>query len=95
MKTLITSYSFDAANKKVTFLDLLFVEQSRVLLITNITDNVIIYNFADPLKGGTTANNVLTLTYNTVSMSNSDSCRFIMICSRKLKQQITGFNLIQ
>ena len=73
MKQLITSYSFNAANKMVTFLDLLFVEQSRVLLITNITDNIIIYNFADPLKGGTTASNVLTLTYNTASMSDSDT----------------------
>jgi hypothetical protein len=73
MKQLITSYSFDAANKKVTFLDLLFVEQSRILLITNVTTNAIVYNFADSTKGGTTAANVLTLTYNTASMSNSDS----------------------
>ena len=73
MKKLITSYAFDAANKKVTFLDLLFVEQERILLITNVSTNTIIYNFADSTKGGTTAANVLTLTYNTASMSNSHS----------------------
>jgi len=43
-----------------------------ILLITNVTDNIIIYNFADPTKGGTVSDNVLTLTYDTSSMSNTD-----------------------
>jgi hypothetical protein len=43
-----------------------------VLLITNVVDNIIIYNFNDATKGGTAATNVLTLTYNTASMSDTD-----------------------
>ena len=51
----------------------------QILLITNITDNVIIYNFADPNLGGSTLYNstanitTLTLKLNTSSMSSSDS----------------------
>jgi len=43
-----------------------------IQLITNVTDNVIIYNFADPLKGGTLSTDTLTLTFDTTSMSDTD-----------------------
>ena len=72
MKILVQNYSFDASAKQVTFTDYNPIVIERVLLITNITDNVIIYNFADPLKGGTAATNVLTLTYDTATMSDTD-----------------------
>ena len=49
------------------------IDLDGVLLVTNVTDNVIVYNFADPALGGTVSSNVLTLTYNTASMSNSDA----------------------
>lgn len=68
------SYSFNAATKQVTINlengEVLSLE--RILLITNTTDNVVIYNFSNPSLGGTVSGSVLTLTYNTVSMSNSD-----------------------
>ena len=44
-----------------------------VLLITNVTDNVIIYNFANPVAGGRVVNNnILNLQYDTTTMSNTD-----------------------
>jgi hypothetical protein len=67
-------YAFNAASKTITFSG---VSQSltlaNILLITNVTDNVIIYNFADSAKGATSfSSNILTLTYDTTSMSNTD-----------------------
>jgi hypothetical protein len=72
MKKLISNYSFNAAAKTVTFSDYGSITLENVLLVTNVTSNTIIYNFAQPTKGGTVAGNVLTLTYNTTSMSNGD-----------------------
>lgn len=70
MKKLITNYTFDASEKQITFTDYVTLSLPSILLITNVTDNIIIYNFAD--SGGTVAGNVLTLTYNTASMSDTD-----------------------
>jgi len=73
MKLQITTYSFNATAKTVTFTDYTTIRLDSILLITNTTDNIIVYNFADPLLGGTVSNNVLTLTYDTSSMSDGDS----------------------
>lgn len=72
MKTLITNYTFTAASKQVSLTDFVTIESERLLLITNVTDNIIIYNFADPSSGGTVSGNTITLSYNTTTMSNSD-----------------------
>lgn len=72
MKTKIDNYTFDKTAKTVTFTDYTTIRLDSILLITNVTDNVIIYNFADPSLGGTVTNNVLTLTYDTSSMDNTD-----------------------
>ena len=72
MKTLVTNYTFSAAAKQITFTDYPSLKLDQILLVTNVTDNVIIYNFADPTAGGTLAGNVLTLLYNTTTMSNTD-----------------------
>ena len=75
MKKLIENYTFDKTAKTVTFTDYSAanpISLENILLVTNVTDNVIIYNFADPAFGGTVADNVLTLTFNTAAMSNSD-----------------------
>src|ERR1700722_10309027 len=73
MKLLIVDYTFSASAKTVTFTDFGSINLNNVLMITNVTANVVIYIFNDPTKGGTVAANVLTLTYNTTSMSNSDT----------------------
>ena len=68
------SYTFNPAAKTVTFSGLSYtLTLANILLITNVTANTIIYNFADPATGETSFNNnVLTLTYNTASMNATD-----------------------
>jgi hypothetical protein len=73
MKKLITNYTFNAAAQTITFVDQTSIDLESVLLITNVTSNVIVYNFANPAQGGSVAGNVLSLDYNTTSMSNSDA----------------------
>lgn len=72
MKILIENYTFDAAARTVTFDDYGSINLDGVLLITNVTDNVIIYNFSAPAKGGSVATNVLTLLHDTSGMSDTD-----------------------
>lgn len=71
-KVLVSNYSFDASEKKITFTDINPIILERVLIITNSTDNIIIYNFSDPTLTATCATNILTLAYNTTTMSDSD-----------------------
>lgn len=67
------SYSFNAASSQVTLnLNGVPPKLESVLLITNVTDNIIIYNFANPALGATLSGNVLTLDYSTVAMSDTD-----------------------
>jgi len=73
MKTQILNYSFNAAAKTVTFTDYTTIRLDSLLLITNVTDNVIIYNFANPSLGGTVTDNVVTLTFDTTAMADADS----------------------
>ncbi len=74
MKRLIptTDYSFNASAKTITFSKLAAIDLQRVLLVAHVLSGVIIYNFADPSLGGTKSTNVLTLEYDTTTMSNSD-----------------------
>ena len=72
MKILFEDYTFNAATQQITFDTTETITLERLLIITNVTDNLIIYNFADPNLGGTITNNVLTLNYNTTTMSNTD-----------------------
>lgn len=68
------SYTFNPGAKTVAFSGLpQNITLSNILLITNVTRNTIIYNFADTATGAVSFNNnVLTLTYNTASHSASD-----------------------
>lgn len=72
MKTLVTAYTFSAASKQIAFTDYTAIDLNRVLVITNVNTNTIIYNFAGNGMGGTVAGNVLTLDYNTTGMSDTD-----------------------
>ena len=72
MKKLIENYTFNPPTKEVVFLDYTTINLERILIITNVTTNTIIYNFANSLQGGSIDGNVLTLNYNTSSMSNTD-----------------------
>ena len=78
MKILFEDYTFNASEKKITFNTRDTITLEKVLIITNVTDNIIIYNFANPQFGGTISNNVLTLNYDTTSMSNSDALQIFI-----------------
>jgi hypothetical protein len=68
------SYAFNPGAKTITFAGLgQSIDLQNILLITNTTANTIIYNFADSTSGAVSfTNNVLTLDYNTTSMSSTD-----------------------
>lgn len=68
------SYVFNPVAKTVTFSGLSDpVTLDSILLITNTADNTIIYNFADSARGAASfSDGVLTLTYDTSSMSATD-----------------------
>ena len=73
MKTLTTNYGFTASPiGRVQLLSYPNITLDQILLVTNVTSNVIIYNFADPTKGGYLTGNILTLSASTVSMLSSD-----------------------
>ena len=72
MKKQITNYTFDKTAKTITFNDYTNIRLDSVLLITDVTNNKIIYNFANHALGGSVYWNVLYLTYDTTTMDNSD-----------------------
>lgn len=78
MKKLITAYTFDASAQTVTLTGLTSTLLEQVLLITNVTDNIIIYNFADATKGGSIASGVITLAYDTTSMADTDDLQIFI-----------------
>ena len=68
------SYTFDKTAKTITFSGLRdSITLSNILLITNVTANTIIYNFADSASGAVSFNNnIMTLDYDTSAMANTD-----------------------
>lgn len=78
MKVLFESYNFDAAANQITFNTNTSVELKDILIVTNVTTNNIIYNFADATRGGSISNNILTLTYDTSAMSNADQLQIFL-----------------
>jgi len=78
MKKLVENYSFNAATRQITLTDYTSVDLEALLLITNVTDNIIIYNFAGEGKGATIAANVVALDFDTTSMSNSDKLQIFI-----------------
>lgn len=74
-----TDYVFDTANKTLTVPS--FIVQERLLLITNVTRGIIIYNFAEPTLLATSWTFVgdpinpktqIVLNYNTSAMASTD-----------------------
>jgi hypothetical protein len=74
-----TDYVFTPSERKLVLPS--FLLEERVLLITNVTRGIIIYNFADPVLGytawsylgdPTNPKTQITLEYNTSSMSSTD-----------------------
>ena len=67
----VGSYSFDASAKTITITGVTLI-LDNFILITNITDNIIIYNFGKDGYGGSYVGGVLTLEYDTTSMDDLD-----------------------
>ena len=72
MKKLIENYTFNAATKQIIITDSQNITQEKLLLITNMTDGIIIFNFADSATKGSILGNIITLNYDTTSMSDTD-----------------------
>ncbi len=71
----IPAYTFDASERTITFTDVTTLLKRKVSVIFNVTDGICIYDFSKPTAanlGGTVATNVLTLAYNTTTMSDTD-----------------------
>lgn len=79
-KRLIRAYDFDPVAGTITFRG--NYNLKAFLLVTNVTDNVIIYNFADPTKGGTSTyinqETTLTLDYDTSAMESKDELQIFI-----------------
>jgi hypothetical protein len=89
MKILVENYTFNSSTKQVTLTDYTSISLESVLLITNVTDNIIIYNFADPAKGGSVSGNILTLDYDTSTMSNGDALQIFIEDGQKSASEST------
>jgi hypothetical protein len=77
MKQIIPNYSFNKTNGQITFTDFAAIDLERVLLVVNVTDGVVVYQFNDPSKLASAATNVLDLAYDTSAMDNADKLLII------------------
>lgn len=86
------AYSFDASTKQITITGLGLLHLESLLLITNTTSNEKIYQFNDPALGatisGTEGNQVVTLTFDTTSMADTDRLQ-IWVIDPKSVQTLT------
>jgi hypothetical protein len=91
MKRLITDYTFDSAHKRIVFNEYDIIDAEGVLLITNVAENVIIYNFADSSLKGAVSSNEIVLDFDTSSMNDTDPLQIyyddVNINSSTLEQQ--------
>lgn len=72
MKTLVKEYTFSPTTRQIYLSGFGPLSLNQILLVTNVSNNSIIYNFADPSAGGYLLSNVLYLSSNTTSMSPTD-----------------------
>ena len=89
MKRLIENYTFNSATKQVIIIDNENITQEKLLLITNMTAGIIIYNFADSDTRGLIAGNIITLNYDTISMSDTDKLQIWVEDTNPLMVTIT------
>lgn len=77
-KLRLTSYTFDASAQTIVHSQFSDVGLAGIQLITNVTDGIIIYNFADASKGGALSTDTLTLEYDTTSMDDADELMILV-----------------
>jgi len=80
-----TQYTFNPATKTIVFNH--YIPAERLILITNVTKNIVIYNFSDPSLKGTVSASVnsnmdelttVVLNYNTAAMSSTDKISILV-----------------
>ena len=76
-KQIIQSYSFNALSQTVVLYGYTILKLENLQLITNVTRNTILYNFASPTYGATVSGNTITLEYDTTTMEDSDALQII------------------
>ena len=91
-KRLASGYTFTAAAKTISHADFSDITLAGIQVIVNVTDQIIIYNFADTTKGGTLATDTLTLEYDTTTMSDTDEL-MILVEDGVASQAITAASL--
>lgn len=65
MRKIIKNYTFDRTQKKIVFTDYATIQLERIFLITDVSNQTVIYQMNNPLKGGAVSGNELTLEYDT------------------------------
>jgi len=85
-KLYVGNYTFDASARGIILRG--HVVPEELLIITNVTDNIIIYNFADTTKGYNSHQfayddyeepiTIITLVYDTTSMSDTDKLQIFV-----------------
>ncbi len=72
-------YTFDASAQTITFsATYTGLELGHIKIITNVVDNLMIYQFNDPSMGGSLAGLVLTLNFDTTAMSDTDDLQIFV-----------------
>ena len=75
-------YSFNASAKTIAITGFPELSLEQILLITNVTDNLVIYQFNSASHGGAigfaSGVNTITLDYNTTGMDNADSLQIFV-----------------
>lgn len=101
MKQIVSNYSFDASERRITLTGLV-VPLERLLLVVNATRNLIIYNLtgtghpSQPLGATVTQNSgntVLTLAFDTTEFSDSDKLSIFYDDGTSGGNSIDGSNL--
>ena len=98
MKTLvgsdIGSYTFNASNGQITISGITaLTSDEQILLVTNTTDNVMLYNFASPpgMTFSTSGDNrIIDLEYDTSQMSNSATLQIYLDLPRAQDVKVTS-----
>jgi hypothetical protein len=90
---IVKNYTFDASAGTITFDDYSEIFLENVLIIVNKSyNNAIIHSSSSSARTGSVSGNVLTLAYNTQSMSDSDSLqiRYVQHPDSTFKSANTG-----
>jgi len=88
-------YTFDPVARQITLTGVPALNLEQLLVITNVTRGVVLYNFADPTTGAALAGNTITLTQDMPGMAASDRLQiFIEVADPSLEVLTSGLHAI-